>query len=124
MSVGLRLLGSVVALGAGVAALVVVVLLIGSGIGSSVQHLPTLASLWQTSYGKTLIAKIVLLGGAMLLAAVNLSRTKPRLQAAPTRPTLGAGAAVLLRRLVGGVVALLAGGAACVVVILLLRSTL
>jgi copper transport protein len=79
-----------------------VLLLIGSGIGSSLQHLPTLASLWQTSYGKTLIAKIVLLGGAMLLAAVNLSRTKPRLAAASTRPTLAAGAAVLLRRLVSG----------------------
>jgi copper transport protein len=86
-----------------------VLLLIGSGIGSSVQHLPTLASLWQTSYGKTLIAKIVLLGGAMLLAAVNLSRTKPRLASATTRPTLAAGAAVLLRRLVSGEVVLVFG---------------
>jgi copper transport protein len=86
-----------------------VLLLIGSGIGSSVQHLPTLATLWQTSYGKTLIAKIVLLGGAMLLAAVNLSRTRPRLAAASTRPTLAAGAAVLLRRLVSGEVVLVFG---------------
>jgi copper transport protein len=86
-----------------------VLLLIGSGIGSSVQHLPTLASLWETSYGKTLIAKIVLLGGALLLAAVNLSRTKPRLAAAATRPTLAAGAAVLLRRLVSGEVLLVFG---------------
>jgi copper transport protein len=86
-----------------------VVLLIGSGIGSSVQHLPTLASLWQTSYGKALIAKIVLLGGAMLLAAVNLSRTRPRLAAAATRPTLAAGAAVLLRQLVSGEVVLVFG---------------
>jgi copper transport protein len=86
-----------------------VLLLIGSGIGSSVQHLPTLASLWQTSYGKTLIAKIVLLGSAMLLAAVNLSRTKPRLAAAATRPTLAAGAAVLLRRLVSGEVVFVFG---------------
>ena len=86
-----------------------VVLLIGSGIGSSLQHLPTLASLWQTSYGKTLIAKIVLLGGAMLLAAVNLSRTKPRLAAAATRPTLAGGAAVLLRRLVSGEVVFIFG---------------
>jgi copper transport protein len=86
-----------------------VMLLIGSGIGSSVQHLPTLASLWQTSYGKTLVAKIVLLGGAMLLAAVNLSRTKPRLAAASTRPTLAAGAAVLLRQLVSGEIVLVFG---------------
>jgi copper transport protein len=86
-----------------------VLLLIGSGIGSSLQHLPTLASLWQTSYGKTLLVKIVLLGCAMLLAAVNLSRTKPRLQAASTHPTLAAGAAVLLRRLVSGEVLLVFG---------------
>jgi copper transport protein len=33
---------------------------------------------------------------------VNLSRTKPRLEAAATHPTLAAGAAVLLRRLVTG----------------------
>jgi copper transport protein len=86
-----------------------VMLLIGSGIGSSLQHLPTLASLWQTSYGKTLVVKIVLLGGAMLLAAVNLSRTKPRLQVAHTRPTLATGAAVLLRRLVSGEVVFVFG---------------
>jgi len=86
-----------------------VVLLIGSGIGSSLQHLPTLASLWQTSYGKTLIAKIVLLGGALLLAAVNLSRSKPRLAAAATRPPLAGGSAVLLRRLVSGEVVFVFG---------------
>lgn len=86
-----------------------VVLLIGSGIGSALQHLPTLASLWQTSYGKMLVVKIVLLGAAMLLAAVNLARTKPRLQAAPTHPTLASGAAVLLRRLVGGEVVFVFG---------------
>src|SRR5207244_4859411 len=86
-----------------------VMLLIGSGIGSAVQHLPTFASLWQTSYGKTLVAKIALLGGAMLLAAVNLSRTKPRLQTAATHPTLAAGASVLLRRLVSGEVVFVFG---------------
>jgi copper transport protein len=79
-----------------------VMLLIGSGIGSAVQHLPTLATLWQTSYGKALLVKIALLGAAMMLAAVNLSRSKPRLQAASSHPTLAAGAAVLLRRLVTG----------------------
>src|SRR5207253_2885582 len=50
-----------------------------------------------------------LLGGAMLLAAVNLSRTKPRLAAASTRPTFAAGAAVLLRRLVSGEVVFVFG---------------
>jgi copper transport protein len=38
----------------------------------------------------------------LLLAAVNLARNKPRLQAARARPELAAGAAALLRRLVAG----------------------
>ena len=79
-----------------------VMLLIASGTGAAIVHLPTLASLWQTSYGKALIVKIVLLAAAMLLAAVNLARTKPRLEASRARPDLAAGAAVLLRRLVAG----------------------
>ena len=46
--------------------------------------------------------KVALLGGAMLIAAVNLLWTRPRLQAsASDRPDFGAPAA-LLRRLVGG----------------------
>jgi copper transport protein len=83
-----------------------VMLLIGSGVVRSLQYLPTLASLWQTSYGKTLLVKIALLLTAMMLAAVNLARTKPRLEAAETQPTRAAGAAVLLRRLVAGEVVL------------------
>jgi copper transport protein len=79
-----------------------VMLLIASGVVRSLQYLPTVSSLWQTSYGKTLLVKIALLLAAMLLAAVNLARTKPRLEAAPTQPSLAAGAAVLLRRLVAG----------------------
>ena len=45
----------------------------------------------------------------MLLAAVNLLRTKPRLAAYRERPELGPGAALLLRRLVSGEVLLVAG---------------
>ena len=63
-------------------AFVAVMTLIGSGIAASLFHLPTLASLWQTSYGEALLVKIGLLLTAMLLAAVNLLRTKPRLVAA------------------------------------------
>jgi copper transport protein len=85
-----------------------VVVLIGTGIGSSFLELPTLATLWQTSYGKALLVKIVLLFAALLLAGVNLARTKPRLQAAGARPSLGPGAAVLLRRLVQGEIVLVA----------------
>ena len=86
-----------------------VFLLLGSGIGASVLHLPTLGSLWQTSYGKALVVKIVLLAAALLLAGVNLARTKPRLEAAGVRPGLGEGAAVLLRRLVTGEIVFVVG---------------
>jgi copper transport protein len=79
-----------------------VILLIASGVIRALEHLPTLASLWQTSYGKTLLVKIGLLLAAMMLAAGNQARTKPRLEAAATQPTRAAGAAVLLRRLVTG----------------------
>ena len=79
-----------------------VLALVGTGIGQSFLEFPTLASLWQTSYGKALLVKIALLFAALLLAGVNLARTKPRLQAAGVRPSLGPGAAVLLRRLVQG----------------------
>jgi copper transport protein len=83
-------------------ALVSVLVLIGAGIGSAVQHLPTIASLWQTSYGKALLVKIALLGAALLLAAVNLLRTVPRFRACAQRPELGPPAASLLRRVVAG----------------------
>jgi copper transport protein len=73
-----------------------VVLLVGTGIGQSFLQLPTLATLWETSYGQTLIVKVVLLAAALLLAGVNLARTKPRLQAQD------ASAPLLLRRLVQG----------------------
>jgi copper transport protein len=79
-----------------------VMLLIASGTWAAVLKLPTFASFWQTSYGQALVVKIALLAAAMLLAAVNLARTKPRLQASRARPDLAAGAAVLLRRLVAG----------------------
>lgn len=86
-----------------------VLVLIGTGIGSSLLELPTFASLWQTSYGQALIVKIGLLFAALLLGGVNLARTKPRLQAAAARPSDGPGAAVLLRRLVQGEIVLVAG---------------
>jgi copper transport protein len=70
-------------------AFVAVVALIGSGIGASLIHLPTLSSLWQTSYGQALLVKIGLLCAALLLAQVNLLRTRPRLAASRDRPELG-----------------------------------
>jgi copper transport protein len=90
-------------------AFVSVLVLIGAGTGAAILHLPTFASFWETSYGQTLIVKIALLAVAMLLAAVNLLRTKPRLEASDRRPELGPGAASLLRRLVAGETLLVAG---------------
>jgi len=90
-------------------ALVSVLVLLGSGIWATVNHMPTLPALWETSYGKTILVKAALLVTAMLLAAVNLARTKPRLAAARQRLELGPPAASLLRRLVGGEVVLVWG---------------
>jgi copper transport protein len=86
-----------------------VLALIGSGIGQSFIEVPTLGSLWQTSYGQALLVKVALLGAALLLAAVNLARTKPRLQAAGLQPQVGPGAALLLRRLVQGEIVFVVG---------------
>jgi copper transport protein len=98
-------------------AFVSVLALIGSGTGAALLEVPTLSSLWQTSYGKALVVKIMLLACAMLLAAVNLARTKPRLQAAGVRPSVGLGAALLLRRLVQGEIVFVAGALFAAVVL-------
>ncbi len=79
-------------------ALVSMLILVGSGVGAALLHLPTLGSLWQTSYGQAVGVKVVLLAVAMLLAAANLLRTRPALAARPS----GTGAARQLRALVGG----------------------
>jgi copper transport protein len=78
-----------------------------------VLHLPTLASLWQTSYGQAIIVKAGLLLAAMLIASVNLLRTRPALAAAD--PPLRT--AVLLRRLVGGEVLLVVAAVAVAAVL-------
>jgi copper transport protein len=80
-------------------AFVSVLLLLGTGVGASVLHLPALAALWQTSYGKTILVKAGILLVAMLVAAVNLLYTKARLETT----------ARLLRRLVAVEVVLVAG---------------
>ena len=85
-------------------AFVSVFTLVVSGTLASFLHIPTLASLWQTSYGQALLVKIGLLTAAVVLAAVNLLRCKPRLGRVET----AAGTARLLRRLVTGEVVLVA----------------
>jgi copper transport protein len=86
-------------------AFVSVLTLIASGTGASLLHIPTIASLWQTSYGQALLVKIAILLAAMLLASVNLLRTKPGLG----NPARSASSATLLRRLVSGEAILAAG---------------
>jgi copper transport protein len=84
-----------------------VALLLFSGIGATVIHMPILAALWETGYGKAILVKIGLLAAAMLLGAVNLLRSKPRLVAARD-PDSGRPAARLLRRAISGETLLLA----------------
>lgn len=75
-------------------AFVSVLVLVASGTAASLEHLPTLASLWETSYGKTILVKIALLSLTLPVAAVNLWRVRT--------------AAPLLHRLVGFEVAVVA----------------
>ena len=86
-------------------ALVSVATIIASGTLAALFHMPTIASMWQTSYGQAILVKIGLLLAAMALASVNLLRTKPRLAQSEARD----GAARLLRRLVTGEALLVAG---------------
>ena len=90
-------------------AFVSVMLLIGTGVGAAVIHLPVLAALWQTTYGGVILIKAGILATAMVLASGNLLRTKPQLVAARERVALGVPAARLLRRLVSAEAVLVAG---------------
>jgi copper transport protein len=78
-----------------------VLLLLASGTGATIIHMPAVNALWETGYGVAILVKIGLLTLAMVLASGNLLRTKPALVAARGRPEGGEGAARLLRRLVG-----------------------
>jgi copper transport protein len=79
-----------------------VMTLIASGVGAALLHVPTIASLWQTSYGQAILVKVGLLVGAMALASGNLLRTRHRLR----DPESGTNAARLLRNLVSAEAAL------------------
>jgi copper transport protein len=89
-------------------AFVSVLVLLASGVTAAYLHLPTLASLWQTSYGKVILIKSAILAVTMLLAAVNLLVTRPRLAATGIREDLAERAPALLRRLVASELTLVA----------------
>jgi copper transport protein len=96
-----------------------VLAVIASGVGASILHLPTLATLWQTSYGKAILVKVGLLCLVLVLGGLNFARTSPRLVAAHERKDadLGASGAGLLRRNVTGEVLIVAGIVAAAMVL-------
>ncbi len=79
-----------------------VLVLAATGIGEAIEHMPAVNALSETAYGKAILVKAGLLGGAILIASGNLLRSRPRLIAARRRPELGEPAARLLRALVSG----------------------
>ena len=89
-------------------ALFSVIVIFGSGVGASILHLPTLATLWQTSYGQAIIVKASILAAAVIVASGNQLRTVPAL----SRPVPPVSAAILLRRLVSVEVLLVASAVA------------
>ena len=86
-------------------AFVSVLILLGTGVGASVLHLPVLNALWLTTYGKVILIKAGILLAAMLLASVNLLKNKPGL----SRPEVSEASARLLRTLVSIEAVLVAG---------------
>jgi copper transport protein len=85
-----------------------VMLLLATGTGATIVHMPAIDALWQTGYGVAILVKIGLLIAAMALAAGNLLRSKPRLLAAREAQD-GRSAARLLRALLSGEVVLVTG---------------
>jgi copper transport protein len=94
-------------------ALTSVIVLFGSGVAASVLRLPTLASLWQTSYGQSIIVKAGILLAAIFVASFNLFKTVPGLRS-PMPPPSVAG---LLRGLVSAEVVLVAAAVAVAAVL-------
>jgi copper transport protein len=86
------------------------VLLLGAaGIGETIDHLPAINALWDTGFGQAILVKTGLLALVLLLASVNLLRSKPRLAAAGSAPEVGEPASARLRMLVSGEALILTG---------------
>jgi copper transport protein len=83
-------------------ALPAVLALLSAGTVATIIHMPAVNALWKTSYGQAILVKVGLLSAAVLFAATNRLRSKPRLVAARERGELGEPAARLLRRMLGG----------------------
>ena len=89
-------------------ALGAVLMLAVTGVGEAVDHMPAVNALWETGYGRAILVKTGLLGGALLLASGNLLRSRPGLIKASREPEAAGSAARLLRGLVSGEVAIVA----------------
>jgi copper transport protein len=98
-------------------AFVSVIVLLASGTGATIIHMPAVNALWGTGYGRAILLKILLLVLALGLAAGNLLRTRPGLAAARDHTERGESASRLLGRLAGGET-ILVGGAVFVAVLL------
>jgi copper transport protein len=90
-------------------AFVSVLVLLGTGVGASIIHLPVLAALWQTSYGEAILIKAGILTAALAIAAVNLLYVKPVLAATRSEAQKSAPAARLLGGTVTGEATLITG---------------
>lgn len=83
-------------------ALASVTLLTASGTYLAVEHVTTWKALFESTYGRVVVAKIFGLALALVLAAFNLFRTQRRLRSAADRPEESEAWARRLRRVVGG----------------------
>jgi copper transport protein len=90
-------------------ALVSVAVLLATGTGATIIHMPAVSALWDTGYGVAILIKIELLAAAAALASGNLLRVRPGLADAAAHPEAGPWAIALLRRLVGGEAVIVAG---------------
>jgi copper transport protein len=90
-------------------ALFAVLTLLASGTVATILHMPAVNALWDTGYGVAILVKIGLLCGAVALAAINRTRSKPRIVAGRDEPAVGEAGARLLRRTLSGEAVLVAG---------------
>ena len=65
-------------------ALVAVLVLLGTGAGATILHMPAINALWETGYGVAILVKIGILAAAVCLAAGNLLRSNRGLPALAT----------------------------------------
>lgn len=90
-------------------ALTCAAIVVASGLVSAWLRLPTVASLWSSTYGRVLLVKLCLVAVVVVLGAVNWRRMLPRLgdEAAARRITRTAGTELTIAMLVLAVTAVL-----------------